>query len=235
MFCEFRTARTTAATLPRVTRRRAAFAAMGLVGMLAASFGLYASTGVLGDNVREVVPGKLYRSAQLSIPMLDRVVGEHHIASVLSLRKVDPPAPELAREQERLDELGIAHDNVALSPQKLPRPEALAQLLGRFDVGPYPMLVHCEEGADRTGLATVIWLVTYGGRTLAEARASDLSWRNGHFAFGQAHAMDDFLDLYERTSHGADLRSWILATYPRLYDSRSHPHARNELLAHDRG
>jgi protein tyrosine/serine phosphatase len=201
---------------------------------LSIAFGIYASTGVLGDNEHVVVPGKLFRSAQLSTSELDRMIAEHHIQSVVSLRKADPPAPELVREQEHLDRLGITRDNVPMSPQKLPRPDALASLLARFDAGPYPMIVHCEEGADRTGLAMVIWLVVYEGRSVADARAQELSWRSGHFSFGQAHAMDDFFDLYQRTSRGAGLRTWIRDTYPRLFDGHSTPRA-DVVLAHDRG
>src|SRR5689334_15594118 len=134
-------------------------AVLSLTGLAFAAFGIYASTGVLGDNIHTVVAGRLYRSAQLSTPTLDRVIADDGIRCVLSLRKADPPAPELAQEHDHLRAIGIEHDNVPLSPQKLPRPEALAQLIERFDQGPYPMLVHCEEGADRTGLAVVIWLV----------------------------------------------------------------------------
>jgi protein tyrosine/serine phosphatase len=227
MFCALQSS-------PKV-RLRALWTALAIGAVVVALlFGIYASTGVLGDNEHVVVPGKLYRSAQLSTSELDRMIAEHHLASVVSLRKSDPPAPELVQEQEHLDRLGLAHDNVPLSPLKMPRPDALVSLLARFDQGPYPMLVHCEEGADRTGLAMVIWLVVYEGRSVADARAQELSWRSGHFAFGQAHAMDDFFDLYERTSAGSDLRTWIRDTYPHLFDS--HPTKRADVaFTHDRG
>lgn len=196
--------------------------------------GLLAS-GVLGLNEHEVVAGKLYRSAQPTLHELDGLIARHGIACVVSLRKDDPPAAELASEIRRLDERGLPHENVALSPTRLPKPAALARLIARFDAGPYPMLLHCEEGSDRTGLASVIWLVLYGDETLAEARASELSWRTGHIAFGQAHAMNDFFELYERTAHGLDLRQWIFDVYPGLYaGSKDRPRS-GEVLAHDRG
>lgn len=201
--------------------------------LLASAFLAYASTGALGDNEHVVVPGRMYRTAQLSLPALDDLIARHGIACVLSLRKTDPPAPEFAAETEHLRARGLEHENVPLSPTRLPRPEAVLALLERFDRGPYPLLVHCEEGVDRTGFATVLWLVTHEGRPLAEARARELSLWNGHFAFGQAHAMDDFFDLYEATAGGQSLRDWIHDAYPRLYDGRSSPPRSREVLAHD--
>ncbi|MBL8860213.1 MAG: tyrosine-protein phosphatase [Planctomycetes bacterium] len=177
--------------------------------------------------------GKLYRSAQLSQPDLDALLAQDRIACVLSLRKDDPPAPEFAAEKDHLRTIGIAHANIPFSPCKLPPPDSVVALIERFDRGPYPMLIHCEDGADRTGFAAVIWLMLYGDKSLAEARASDLSIWTGHFSFGQAHAMNDFFDLYERTAHGQGLREWVTASYPALYDSARRPATRAEVLAHD--
>lgn len=42
---------------------------------------------------------------------------QHHLKSVVSLRKADPPAPELVREQEHVDHIGLAHENLPLSPR----------------------------------------------------------------------------------------------------------------------
>lgn len=218
---------------PLSAKRRVLTACGAVVLALMSAFALYASTGVLGDNVREVVPGKLYRSAQLTIPALDELLARNHIVSVVSLRKDDPPAPEFALETAHLAELGLAHENIPMSPTRLPKPEAIASLVARFDQGPYPMLVHCEEGADRTGFAMVVWLVLYGEKSIAEARASELSIRNGHFSFGQAHAMDDFFELYGRTARGQSLREWMLGTYPSLYDGAKRPPEQDQVLARD--
>lgn len=220
---------------PRIRRRvRPVFRAsiLGAV-VLGAGTSFLATSRLVGLKEREVVAEKLYRSAQPDVSELDDLIERRHLACVLSLRKADPPAPEVLVETEHLRERGILHANVALSPTRLPRPEALVDLVSRFDRGPYPMLVHCEEGVDRTGFAIVVWLVLYGGKSVDEARASDLSLWNGHVSFGQAHAMDDFFDLYARTGQGLGLRAWMLEVYPSIYGTGKRERRQGEVLAHD--
>jgi protein tyrosine phosphatase (PTP) superfamily phosphohydrolase (DUF442 family) len=213
-------------------KKREGITAAFVIALLFSAFGMYASTGVFGENLHEVAPDEFYRSAQLTRAELDALVARHGIRCVVSLRKCDPPAAEMVAEARHLDEVGLVRQNIPMSPTRLPTPEAIAALVERFDRGPYPMLVHCEEGADRTGLATVVWQVLHGGRSLGEARASDLSLRTGHFAWGQAHAMDDFFDLYTRTASGSSLREWMLEIYPTLYDGRARPQPAGDAFAH---
>jgi protein tyrosine/serine phosphatase len=204
----------------RAFRRSTRFACQATVLVVVMiAFARYASSVVLGDNLHVVVPGRLYRSGQLSTERLDGVIDEHHIACVLSLRQSNPPSPELLQESEHLDRIALPHDNVTLRVKTMPTPDALVRLVERFDRGPYPMLVHCQHGADRTGLAVTIWLVLYGGKSVDEARAIALSWRTGHFEIGSARQIDAFFDLYQATSKGQDLRTWMLETYPRLCDA----------------
>lgn len=206
------------------TLRRGAFAVFGSVLLVAgAAAGWLALNGVFGDNVHEVAPGKLYRSALMSRASLERLIEREHIASVVSLRPADEKDADFAAEVALLQARGIDLTKIPISAIKLPKPARLAQLIERFDNGPYPMLVHCEEGADRSGLASVIWLVAYGGQRLDEARAAQLTWTKGHFAYGQAHAMDDFFDLYTKTARGQPLREWILTTYPDIYRRQFEP------------
>ena len=212
--------------LPLVrTLRRTAIVIAGLVilAVLSAA-GWLKLNGVFGDNVHVVVPGKLYRSALMSRDGLEGLIASAGIASVVSLRAADESEPGFAAEIALLQARGIELQKIPISAVKLPKPVRLGQLIERFDHGPYPMLVHCEEGADRSGLASVIWLVAYDGRSLEDARATELTWTKGHFAFGQAHAMDDFFDLYTQTARGQALRDWILTTYPGLYRRQLEPH-----------
>jgi protein tyrosine phosphatase (PTP) superfamily phosphohydrolase (DUF442 family) len=169
---------------------------------------------------RAVLPGVLYRSAQLDPDALARFAAEHGLRAVLSLRKAGATDPRLLSEEAWCRANGVELLQVPLSPTRLPPPDAARELVEALQRAPTPLLVHCEQGTDRTGLACTLYLVLLRGEDLDRAQAGQLALRTGHFAWGQAHAMDEFLDLYRRTGGGKDLRAWVLEDYPRLAPGR---------------
>ncbi len=171
--------------------------------------------GVLGGNVRTVVPGRLYRSAQLKGSALGDLIDAERIKTVVNLRG---GFAEDATELETCRRRSVTHVDIPLSASALPPPERLEKLLDTFDHAQYPVLFHCQGGADRSGLAGTLYLALYEHVPLDEAEARQLTWRYGHVKWGAAHAMDDFFDLYRRTSKGLDLRSWIRTVYPVVYN-----------------
>ncbi len=173
--------------------------------------------GVFGGNFRVVVPGRVYRSAELTGGLLDSVLTAYHIRTVINLRGESPNDGWYRSEQASCAHLGVSHVDVALSAVRMPPPDQLQKLLAAFDTAAYPILFHCRGGADRSGLAGTLYLNLYQGVPLDQAQARQLTWRYGHLSWGQAHAMDDFFALYRRTGGGLGLRAWISARYPALY------------------
>lgn len=173
--------------------------------------------GVLGGNVREVVPGRFYRSAQLSGSTLKNVLVGQGIRSVINLR--GPRTEGFYRSETQVcRELGVAHYDVSLGATHLPKPEEMRRLLDDLDRASRPIMVHCEGGADRAGLAATLYENVYEGVPLDRAESEQLTWRYGHLAFTKSRAMDRFFDLYRQTSAGKGLRSWIESTYPSIYE-----------------
>ena len=43
----------------------------------------------------------------------------------------------------------------------MPPPDSLRELLAAFDHADYPIMYHCQAGADRTGLVSVIYANLY--------------------------------------------------------------------------
>jgi hypothetical protein len=170
-----------------------------------------------GDNFWAVVPGRVYRSARMNPEELDRVIQEKRLRTVLSLEGGNARRPWWRQEDEVCRRRGVEHRTLYMQGFALPQPEALQQVLAVFDTAEYPLLFHCRQGADRSGLVAALYLHLYAGRPLDEAQRSELTWRKGHLGFGPATFAEQFLNLYRRTGQGLSLRDWILTRYPDVY------------------
>lgn len=133
------------------------------------------------DNFDAVIPGKVYRSAQLSGEDLKAVVREHDIRTVINLRPVRKDGSGwYAGEIAAVEELGIGHHTIGMS-QTAPRVDNILALRALLDVVEPPLLVHCASGVDRTGLASVMVLLRQGEQSLEEIERQ-VSWRYGAVA-----------------------------------------------------
>lgn len=203
---------------PAVRRsRRWRKVAVGFLVFLVAVLLLLWYIGVFGGNVREVVPGRIYRSAQLTGRNLDTVLDAHHIKTVLNLRGGSEKDAWYRSELASCQARGITHIDTAFSALRYPPPDQLQKLLTAFDTAATPLLFHCNGGSDRSGMAGTLYLNLYQHVPLDEAQARQLTFRYGHVRWGQAHRMSDFFALYRETSQGLGLRAWITTRYPTLY------------------
>ena len=172
----------------------------------------------LDRNRHVIVPGRAYRSGQLSPDQLDRYVRRHGIRTVVNLRGRPFDAWYLA--QARVTQsIGIGQEDVTTSAHRLPSPGELGRLIEVFDRAEPPLLMHCQQGADRTGLAAGVYLLLKPGADYETARRQ-CSPRYGHVPIHAARAMDEFFDQYERwliaraEAHSpAMFREWAAAHY----------------------
>lgn len=188
--------------------------------------------GVFGGNVRVVDKGKLYRSATLTGVNytsttaawlgndLESVLKRNDIKTVLCLRS-GTTEDWYQREIEICIKNGIDHEDVPMSARELPKPGALLSVIDILDRAKYPVLIHCQAGADRTGLVSTLYSVIYKNQPLDRAEHEELTWRYAHFPVEKTRAMDEFFDLYRKTSAGLSLRDWIVTRYPILYAERT--------------
>jgi tyrosine-protein phosphatase SIW14 len=136
-------------------------------------------------NIRVVAPGKLYRSGQLSLDGLERVVHDFGIRTVISLRDAENPGetPPDAAEEEYCRKHGIRH--VRITPRSWwpeyggppPAEQGVARFLAEMDIPANgPVLLHCFRGTHRTGAMVAIYRMEYerwtNSEALAELRAS---------------------------------------------------------------
>lgn len=148
---------------------------------LLAALGLGAALGVppLLRNVHEVVPGALYRSAQLSPAALEDLVARRGLRAVLNLRGARPGQAWYDAELAAAARAGVAHLDFELSAVQEVAPDRARALVALMAAAPKPLLIHCQAGADRTGLASALYLAAVEGVS-AEQAGAELSTWYGH-------------------------------------------------------
>jgi protein tyrosine phosphatase (PTP) superfamily phosphohydrolase (DUF442 family) len=169
-------------------------------------------------NTHAVIPGRVYRSAQMTPAQLEQFVQKHNIRTVINLR--GRPFNDWYPAQVQLtQQLGISQEDVTTSANRLPPTGEIRRLVEIFDRSEYPILIHCQQGADRTGLASAAYLLLHTDADYATARRQ-CSPRYGHLAVHTAAAMDEFFDQYEDWLKGQGIehsprnfRRWATSEY----------------------
>lgn len=169
------------------------------VGVPALLLGAYLAVLQLTGNFHEVVPGQFYRSAQLSKDGFDHYIETYHIRTVINLRGAKPGAPWYEDELAAAKAHGVTHVDFAMSASKELTPAQSFELVNLLRNAEGPILVHCKNGADRTGLASVMYLqqVDNVDEKTAEWQLTPLF---GHLniPFTGAYAMDDTWEDFEK-------------------------------------
>lgn len=196
--------------------RRCAFWAVASLWLIPA---WYALNIFLLGNHGEVVPGKVYRSAQQSGSDLERLVRRRGIRTVVNLRGCCPWMDWYKAECEVGEALGLSQEDISLSANRFPPVAELRRLVDMLDRCEYPVVLHCRQGADRTGLACAMILLLYTDATLDRAR-DECAIRYGHFRVLATARMDEFFDVYEdrlrecgEVHSPARFRRWVLEEY----------------------
>ena len=155
----------------------------------------------LTGNIHTVEPHILYRSAQLDGNDFEALIRKEGIATVLNLRGAAPGQGWYVRELHATKTAGAQHLDLAMSPNQQPDSKTLERLIEILRTAPKPLLVHCNGGADRSGLAAAIYELLDAHKSPAEA-AQQLSFRYGHFPWltSRTGAMDQaFLAVVMRS------------------------------------
>lgn len=191
--------------------RRNKFKILGLVGFLIfASYVYYTSVVRYTKNFDIVEDGKFYRSAQLFPGELEDVIKKYGIKQVISLRGLPKNSYWTPGEIAVTEKMGVKLTALGWTTDYFPKTEDLRSFAKALRDGPYPILVHCRQGSDRTGLASALYAWEYMGLEKEEAINEQLSFRYYHVQ--SIHpAMAEFARVYQGTE-------WALNEYDLCND-----------------
>lgn len=191
----------------------------GAAAGVVAAAGLEAVHVLAGRNFHTVVPGNVYRSAQLTGAQFEQLIRQRNIRTVVNLRGCCDTFPWYLDECRAAQRTGAAHEDINLSACRLPPVHEMRRLVEVLDQSEYPVLIHCRRGSDRTGLVSVIYLLLHTDTPLATA-LGQLSPRYGHIPIGKTWCLNWFFRMYTDwlKAHGephspARFRHWVQTEY----------------------
>src|SRR5260221_1982655 len=134
-------------------------------------------------RLRTVVPGRLYRSGQMTADGFADAIRSLGIRTVINVQN-EFPDPDLRRsfldastirESELCRQLDVRYvllEPDLVSPSTVPpnRPKVIDQYLALCDdPANYPILLHCKAGLHRTGVLVALYRMEYDGWSVATA------------------------------------------------------------------
>lgn len=172
-------------------------ATLAVVAAIAGGWACYLR---LTGNFHAVEEGILYRSAQLSEAQFASHIREKGIRSILNLRGNNAGSAWYDEEMEASTAAGIRHVDYPISARRDLTDGEVSEIVSLLRDLPRPVLVHCEAGADRSGLVAAIYEFVFRKQPADEA-AEQLSFRFGHFPWlgNRTVAMDR---TFERITSG---------------------------------
>lgn len=158
-------------------------------------------------NLYEIAPG-VWRSNHPTEKRF-RAYKEQGINTILNLRgAIDRPFYSI--ERQLCDQIGLDLHSVSMQAKIVPKVETMKTLIHLLRTLPRPFLMHCKSGADRTGLASAVYLLVIEGKPLAEAQKM-LSRRFVHFDNRGTGVLDHILRCYGvyHAATGQDFETWL--------------------------
>jgi protein tyrosine phosphatase (PTP) superfamily phosphohydrolase (DUF442 family) len=154
-----------------VRRLAICLSVLGLAGLLWA-----AAPIVFDGNLRDVVPGQVFRRSQPDGADLHQLIDDTGLASILCLRSGGDEQDWFRAERAVAERRDVRLEVVGLSSRRQPSRDEMSRLVAALDGLPRPMLLHCAAGVERSGLASTICRLLEGDSTDAAREHFSLTY-----------------------------------------------------------
>ena len=170
------------------------------------------------DNFHEVVPGRVYRSKQLSAQRLQHYINRKNIRSIINLRDEQKDKRWYEDESDIAIKSNLNLYNIGISAYRLPAFERINLITDVLQTAERPVLIHCNGGAHRTGFVSALALALETDAPLSSLE-EQFSWRYGVLPV-RNHVGELFFSQYEnwlqqnnRRHNRSNLLFWIRNEY----------------------
>ena len=165
-------------------------------------------------NLHQISP-EMYRANQPSPEHIERYATDLGLKTIINLRGKSPKGYYLL-EKEACEANGIELVDFQVFSRDTPTRETFVGARDLFNSIAYPALMHCKSGADRAGLASVLYMHFRQGLSIREAK-EQLSFKYLHIRAGKTGILDFVFDRYleQGEPKGLSFIDWINTDYDR--------------------
>lgn len=129
--------------------------------------------------------------------MLSRTLHDRGIKTVLNLRGINAHEGWYRDERDATLAAGATQVDVSLSSCVWMSRAQLLALIDILDSSQYPVLIHCEWGAERTGLVSAFVELLREGSTIDDAR-NQFALKYLYLPVGDGKIMSEMIEQYDR-------------------------------------
>ena len=160
----------------------------------------YLNLGELGDDA--------FRMRQPSYGVLEKLHEKRDFKSILNLRGAYIGEKWYDKELRFSEKNNLSLVSIELKREEYPSKEKILEIIDYLETSDKPLLIHCQGGADRTGLVSAMYGLVILDEPVRKAKKRLSFWR-GHI---KSYAIDEVIEGFEDSKYSC-FKTWIQEEY----------------------